>query len=143
VYDPFNARILKLDETGAQISEGIDMRQQLAFTPKASFLLERDRRLYLCDTAHGVLVFDQFATYITTLPYKGIAQLQAFDQQLVFARADSLHSYDMQRFDEKLMPLPDRKDGIVDVSLHQRFLAILYLKQLRLFAWPPNKGSGR
>src|ERR1043165_5684135 len=44
-YDPFGARLLKLDETGAKVSESIDLRQQLSFVPKASFLLERDRRL--------------------------------------------------------------------------------------------------
>lgn len=143
VYDPFNAKLLKLDETGAQVSEGLDLRQQLSFTPKASFLLERDRRIFLCDTAHGVLVFDQFATYITTLPFKGIGTFQAFAGQLVFAKGDTLHSYNMESFDEKLLPLPNKEDGIVDVSLHQRMLAVLYLKQLKLFSWPPPKASGR
>ena len=136
VYDPINAKLLKLDEAGAQISEGTDLRQQLSFVPKASFLLERDRRLYLCDTAQGILVFDQFATYITTLPFKGIATIQAFDQQLVFAAGDTLHSYNMQTFGEKLIPLPLKKDGIVDVSVTQHLLAVLYLNRLVLYAWP-------
>lgn len=139
VYDPFTARLLKLDESGAQVSESIDLRQELSFVPKASFLLERDRRLYLCDTMHGILAFDQFATYITTLPFKGIGTFQAFDQQIVFARGDTLHSYDMQSFGEKLMPLPGKPEGIVDVSLSQHMLVVLYLKRLVLYEWPPGK----
>lgn len=137
VYDPFTARLLKIDESGKEIQQGVDLRQQLSFVPKASFLLERDRRLYLGDTAHGVMVFDQFATYITTLPFKGIGTLQAFDQQLVFARADTLHSYNMESFDEKLLPLPAKQEGIVDVSLNQKLLAVLYLRQLVVYSLPP------
>jgi hypothetical protein len=135
-YDPFTARLLKLDESGKEIQEGIDLRQQLSFVPKAAFLLERDRRLYLGDTAHGIMVFDQFATYVTTLPFIGVGSLQAFDQQLVFARGDTLHSYDMQSFSEKLLPIPAKKDGIVDVSLNQKLLAVLYLKQLIIYSLP-------
>lgn len=135
VYDPINAKLLKLDETGKQIAEGIDLRQQLSFVPRAAHLMERDRRLYLADTAHGILVFDQFATYISTLPFPGVAAFQAFDQQLVYGRGDTLRSYDMQTFRDKLLPLPRREDGIVDVSLSQQGLAVLYLSRLVLYAW--------
>lgn len=138
VYDPVNARLLKLDDAGTQLSEGIDLRQQLSFVPKAAFLLERNRRLYMCDTVHGILVFDQFATYVTTLPFSNVFTLQAFDQQLVFARGDTLHRYDMQSFREMQMPLPLKQDGVVDASLAQKVLAVLYLHRLVFFAWPPS-----
>jgi hypothetical protein len=141
VYDPVNARILKLDESGGQVSESIDLRQQLSFVPKAAYLIERDRRLYLSDTARGILVFDQFATYITTLPFRNVGTFQAFDQQLVFARGDTLHSYDMQHFSEKLMPLPGQSEGIVDVCLNQRRLAILYLGRMAFYEWPLGKAA--
>jgi hypothetical protein len=136
VYDPLSARLLKLDETGTEMSAGIDLRQQLTFVPKASFLIERDRRVYLCDTAQGILVFDQFATYITTLPFKGVSKLQAFDQQLVFAIGSMLHSYDMQTAAEKTIQLPVGNEQMIDVSLSQRLLAILYESRLALYAWP-------
>ncbi len=133
VYDLIAARLLKLDERGIQISESMDLRQQLPFVPRASSLVERDRRLYLCDTAHGILVFDQFATYITLLPFPGVMTVQAFDQQLVFARGDTLHRYNMQTFEEKRVPLPNPEDGIVDVSLSQKALVILYSRWLALY----------
>ncbi len=140
VYDPIGARLLKLDERGTQVSNSIDLRQQLSFVPRAAALLERDRRLYLCDTARGVLVFDQFATYITTLPFRGVASVQAFDQQIIFARGDSLHRYNMQTFEEQSFALPRSKDGIVDVSLSQKGLAVLYLRSLVLYkGFPAGK----
>jgi hypothetical protein len=139
VYDPFNAKLIKVDESGVQITESIDLRQQLSFVPKAGFLLERDRRVYMCDTAQGILVFDQFATYVTTLPFKGIAELQAFDQQIVYSRGDTLHSYNMQTMEEQIMPLPGRQWGIVDVSLSQRALVLLYLNKIGIYSWPLSR----
>jgi hypothetical protein len=138
VYDPISARLLKLDETGTEISAGIDLRQQLSFVPKAGFLIERDRRVYLCDTSQGILVFDQFATYITTLPFKGIKKLQAFDHQLVFADGDVLHNYNMQTAAEKTILLPGGRNNIIDVSLSQRLLTILYERRLVIYEWPPK-----
>jgi hypothetical protein len=138
VYDPLSARLLKLDETGNEISSGIDLRQQLSFVPKARFLIERDRRVYLCDTSQGILVFDQFATYITTLPFKGVNKMQAFDQQLVFAIGDILHSYNMQTAAEQTITLP-RMGNLIDVSLSQRLLVVLYEARLSLYSWPPKE----
>ena len=85
VYDPFNAKLLKLDESGDVARSGNDLRQELSFVPNPCFLLERDRKVYMCDTAHGVLIFDQFATYLSTLPITGVSQLQAFGDQLFIA----------------------------------------------------------
>lgn len=143
VYDPFHARLIKLDEAGRQVSEGIDLRQQLSFVPKAAFLLERDRRIYLSDTAHGILVFDQFATYVTTLPFKGITAFQSFDGQLVFSRGDTLHSYNVQSFSERLLPLPHKEDGIVDVSMSRQSIAVLYLRQFALYRLSGSNAAGR
>jgi len=136
VYDPFNARIIKFDESGRQIMEGIDLRQQLPFVPQAQFLLERDRRLFLCDTLQGILVFDQFATYLTTLPFKGVCELQVFGQQLVFKDGAVLRRYDMQDLRDEQLPLPDLEGAPpLEASLTQRILTIRYAKQLAIFSW--------
>lgn len=125
VYDPVNARLLKLDENVQPIVQGTDLRQQLSFVPKATFLLERDRRLYLCDTAQGILVFDQFGTFINTLPFKGIAKIQAFDQQLVFLKNGQLHSYNLQTGMEQIQIL-SKAEEVVDACIRQKGLVILY-----------------
>lgn len=140
VYDPFNARLLKLDETGGELRGSNDLRQQLNFVPTPSFMLERDRREYVSDTARGILVFDQFATYINTLPLYGVRQLQAFDQQLIYLQGDTLHSYDMRSFADKTLLLP-AADGsrVTGAAIGPHALAVLYPDRLDIFAWPPGK----
>lgn len=140
VYDPFNARIIKFDESGRQVMEGIDLRQQLPFVPQAQFFLERDRRLFLCDTLQGVLVFDQFATYLTTLPFKSVCELQVFGQQLVFRDGTTLHRYNMQDMRDERLPLPVF-DGAAarEASITQRILVARYPEAIAIYSWPDSR----
>jgi hypothetical protein len=140
VYDPFNAKIIKFDESGRQTMEGVDLRQQLPFVPKAQFLLERDRRLFLCDTTQGILVFDQFATYLTTLPFKSVCELQVFGQQVVFKDGTVLHRYNMQDLREEQVPLPGFEGAPpLEASLTQRTLTIRYAQQLAVYSWQESR----
>lgn len=136
VYDPVSARLLKLDENGTRLLEGLDLRQQLPFVPKAGFLLERNRRLYLGDTARGILVFDQFATYITTLPFAHLRGFDVIGSQLVFLKGDALHSYGLQSFQEKILQLPKRGGPVLDARLTRNSLAVLYQDILMIYSLP-------
>jgi hypothetical protein len=136
VYDPVNARLLKLDESGGRKLEGNDLRELLSFVPRATALLERDRRLYLCDSTEGILVFDQFATYITTLPFARLHSFSVYGNRLVFLRGDTLHSYNLQDFQEKQWPLPLRDAALLDARLTQRSLVVLYADRLVVYELP-------
>jgi hypothetical protein len=139
VYDPFNARLLKLNELGRMVRSSNDLRQEIAFVPAPTFMIERDRRVYVSDTAQGILVFDQFSTYINTLPFKGITRLQAFGQQLVYLAGSTLHSYDMKRFAAQMFALPHPDDTIIDAVIGPDILSVLYKKRLAIYGWPPKK----
>ncbi len=139
VYDPFNAKLIKLNEAGDIVRASNDLRQEISFVPNPTFMLDRDRRVYVSDTAQGVLVFDQFASYINTLPLKGISRLQAYDQQLVYLRGSTLHSYDMKRIGAQEYSLPHPEDSIVDAAIGPNTLSVLYKKMLVIYHWPPKK----
>jgi len=136
VYDPFNAKLLKLDEAGEVSRTSNDLRQQINFVPNPTFMLERDRRVYVSDTAKGLLIFDQFASYINTLPLYQVTYLQAFDQQLVYRRQDTLYSYDIKAFAEKNLLLPAAQDSIIAACIGPTTLAVLYRNKLVLYPWP-------
>ena len=135
-YDPFNARLLKLDEEGETVRASNDLRQQTGFVPRPVFMLERDRRVYVCDTLKGILIFDQFANYINLLPLPGVSNLQAFDQQLIYRQGSELHSFDMRLSTDKTMKLPDRQQTILHAVIGTGTLAVLYSDRLVIHAWP-------
>lgn len=136
VYDPVQARIVKLDETGSRALESNDLRELLPFVPAASTLQERDQRLYLNDTSQGVLVFDAFATYITTLPFRHIKSLSVIGKQLVFLQGDTLHRYDMQSFSESYLPVPKRHAAMLDARITRKGLTVLYEDAIIVYALP-------
>jgi hypothetical protein len=136
VYDPFNARLIKMDEAGEIIRTSNDLRQQIDFVPTPVFMLERDRRVYVSDLSRGVIVFDQFANYISTLPLMPVERLQAFDQQLVYRIGNVLHSYDMKSFSAREFPLPKAADHILDATLGPNTLSVLYQHKLVIYPWP-------
>lgn len=136
VYDPFNARLIKVDDAGEITRTSNDLRQQIEEVPTPVFMLERDRRVYVADLSRGVLVFDQFANYISTLPLKPVERLQAFDQQLVYRIGNTLHSYDMKSFSAREFPLPDAAAGIIDAVLGPSTLSVLYKHKLVIYPWP-------
>lgn len=135
VYDPFNARLIKLDESGEIVRNSNDLRQQIGFVPVPVFMLERDRKVYVTDLSKGILIFDQFANYISTLPLLPVEKLQAFDQQLVYRTGNVLHSYDLKTFGEKEFRLPG-SEAILDAALGQNTLSVLYEHHLVIYPWP-------
>ena len=106
VYDQFNARLKKVDDNLKEVAQSNDLRQQLQFVPSPSFMVEKDRRLYLCDTAQGILVFDRYGSYINSLSIYGTDYLQVYDKQLVYLKTDTLHSYNMETVASKVMTFP-------------------------------------
>lgn len=137
VYDPFNARLLKLDETGEMVRTSNDLRQQIPFVPNPSFILERDRRVYVCDSAKGLLIFDQFANYVNTIPLPGIRSLQAFGDQVVYRTGNELHSYDLKLMTEKILLLPaTATEAVVQAQIGPATVAVLYPARLVIYTAP-------
>lgn len=139
VYDKFNARLLKIDENMQQVGESNDLRQQIAEVPEPSYMVERERKLYLCDTINGIYTFDQYGTYINTLTLYGVQQLQVYGTQLVYRHADTLKSYDLRKTTGNELILPHRDIPIITAALGRHTLYVLYADVLILFRMPEEQ----
>lgn len=141
VYDPFNARLHKINEQQEEVSVSNDLRQSAGFAPNATFMTERDRKLYLCDSARGILVFDQFATYINTIPITGLTGLQVFGEQIVYQAIDSLTAYNAHNFSEKKISIPMPASYGSDIRLLQCMMSrgrlyVLHFDRLDIWKIP-------
>jgi hypothetical protein len=128
IFDNLNSRLKKMDEQMNMLSESNDLRQELADVLQPVFMAEQDRKLYLCDTASGVFVFDRYGTYITTFPIKNCKQLQVFGDKLVYPSGTGLMVYDMISFKESRIDLPGT-DDIKGVRVERG----------KLFIWRSNR----
>jgi hypothetical protein len=131
VYDQFTATLNKLDMELNYMVRGNDLRQQLAELPKPGYLLERDRRVYMVDTAQGIHVFDQYGSYINTLPILGVSKLQVVGTQLIYRKDASLIAYDFGKFQETTIPIPEiAGTRILQAAYCRNVLYVLYSDRL-------------
>lgn len=133
VYDQFSATLNKLDMELNYMIRGNDLRQQLSELPAAAYLSERDRKVYLADSIQGVLVFDQYGSYLNTLPFIGVHKIQVVGNQIVYYKENMLHVYDMERSQERSLAVPPlAAKQILDAALCRNVLYVLYEDRLVL-----------
>jgi hypothetical protein len=88
----------------------------------------------MCDSAQGIMVFDQYGSYMNTLMIKDVRQLQVVDNQLIYYRQGALHAYNMQTFAEATIAIPERtQKRILQAALCRNVLYVLYEDSLALY----------
>ena len=134
VYDQFNATLNKLDMQLNTMIQGNDLRQQLSVLPRPTCLLERDRKIYMVDSSQGVLVFDQYGSYLTTLAILGLQNIQVVGTQIIYQKGNALFAYDTHRFDETKIEIPPMEnEAIVQAAYSRGVLYVLYQNRLVLY----------
>ena len=132
-YDPFNARLRKIDDQLREVAQSNDLRQEAGTVPQPSFMVERNWKVFLCDTVRGILTFDRYGNYINTLAIYGVRYLQVYGSQLVYRRDDSLFSWDLNRVTSHVIRIPFGEEGIVNAALVRNTLYVLYTDRLVLY----------
>ena len=133
IYDRFNARLLKIDEQLNKIVESNDLRLQLQNVPDPVFMVERDWKVYLADTARGIFSFDRYGNHVNTIALTGISYLQVLGTRMIYRKEDSLHSWDLTKMVSDLMMIPARTASIVNAAIVRNTLYVLYTDRLVLY----------
>lgn len=133
VYDPFNAKLKKIDEQFNEKSQSNDIRQEAQVVPSPTFMVERDWKVFLCDTANGIFIFDRYANYVNTIDIFNVKYLQVYGSQLLYRHQDSLYSWDMNRITSNVLLIPHKEDHIINAALVRSTLYVLYDEKLVLY----------
>jgi hypothetical protein len=139
IYDQFNVRLKKIDEQLNEIAQSNDIRQEAQSVPSPSFMVERNWKIFLCDTARGIYTFDRYGNYINTLSIYGVKYLQVFGPQLLFRHQDTMYSWDMNKASFNTLLIPFGQDGIVNAAIVRSTLYVLYADRLTLYRLPKDK----
>lgn len=123
-YDNTDFKLKKIDEAGKVFLESQPLNVLLEQAPNPNFMLERDSKVYMNDTAIGILVFDIFGSYEKTIPLKGLKKFQILQDQIVYFDNHQLNSYSSLTLDLKSLALPDTTDVSLAVLEKER-LAVL------------------
>lgn len=134
-YDPNNARILKFSDNGTISFQSNDLRQSLGIALSPSYIIEREKTLFISDTTNGLLAFDRFGSHLYTAPVTGLHYFQIVDGQLFFLRGDQLVRNILADFSEKVLPLPPVVHLPISFAIASGKLWVLTSSGLYLFKY--------
>jgi hypothetical protein len=131
VYDPAG-RLLKIDDR-LEIKHSYLLRNMLDYSVSPSHLVERERILYMTDTAQGILQFDRFGFYRTVYRFSA-AESNVLNGYIVYYHQGSLHSYHTKSLRSATVQLPNPED-ILNARLEKNLIFILRNEKLDIYTF--------
>jgi hypothetical protein len=96
-------------------------------------LVEQGNHVFLFFPGHEVFIFDRFGTFLKSIPIGECLFAKAAADQIVFIKANTLHTLDIKTLEEKMLPLP--VDNILDFFYHPGLHKLSLLTSGGLFVY--------
>jgi len=129
IYDKQNCILISYNKNLQVVNKGSKLNVLIGENTNPNCLIAKNNQIYMNIPEIGILVFDQFGTYLKTIPIKLLASFQIQNDELMYCKLDSqllvfkLNKLDLKTNAEKNIILPDR-EGILDAKLEQDKLYI-------------------
>ncbi|MBK8443224.1 MAG: hypothetical protein IPL35_07320 [Sphingobacteriales bacterium] len=133
-YDTKAGKLKKINTQYEIIQESLDLNQLFGENIRPNFLTEYDRRVYMNIPDMGIIVFDMYGNYYTSIPVAGLEHFQVIKDNIVYFSEGKLQllSWDSD-FKVKSMAIPNT-EAIKNVRLESGRLYILDQKSLQVYA---------
>lgn len=95
-------------------------------------IIEQDNGIYILNK-EGIDVFDSFLTYVKTIPIKDVANIQIFENEIIYLEDNNLLSYNVKTLQYKEMSIP-KTDKILATQLVKNGLVVLSVDTLFLYS---------
>ncbi|WP_121353974.1 NHL repeat-containing protein [Flavisolibacter nicotianae] len=106
VFDQYDNKLKKLDESGNLLLETPDFRQLFASSVTPQKIISDNGLVYLADSAQGLFVFDHYGTYKRTIPLKNGGDLDVWSGKVVRLSDGAVRVYNPDLFTEQARRLP-------------------------------------
>ena len=124
VFDVADLQVKKLNKDGSTILQSANVRQfTQANSIMPTFMYDNNDRLFVNDSAIGIMVFDVFTNYIKTITLKGIVDFKILGDDLYFCKNKVLYDYNLKGLLQKSIQMPD-SISISDFSIEKDRLFI-------------------
>jgi len=112
VYDPVRFLLVRFNQQLQETVRITNLNQILGYAPEPDFMNEYESILYINDPSRGILRFDIFGTYLSTIPIKNLTNFQVSDKQLFYSKENgSLIAYGLKTLQRDTLELPLKKHG--------------------------------
>lgn len=135
VYDQYDNKLKKIDESGNKLLETPDFRQLFNFRFSPQQIINDNGLVYLADTASGVLVFDNYGTFKRKIVWPSFRYLSVWNGKLVRLDGNALLVYDPATFREQRQALPSSFRPYRHSFTHRNQLITFSSDTLQVYRW--------
>lgn len=132
VYDQLNQQLRKLTNQFGIESQSVNLYQQTGFALQPSAMHASDQYVYLYDQKKGLLQFDRFGNYLTSIKTGAIAGFQVRGDQLLVLKDKQWDCYSMDSPEWRNCVIFDEK--VLQVSEGNKRLAVLTNQLVKIYA---------
>lgn len=123
-YDPLDYRLVKTDQNLNVQLETEYLNQLISPDIDPIAMLEKDNRLYVVDSILGIMMFDQFGSYYTTLPIVGVTKIWVRKKSLYYVVNGTLGRYDLISKEHTAITIPSIDSPIIRVRAENDLLML-------------------
>lgn len=135
VYDNNVFRLKKYNAQGQLLAQSADLSLLLNTTLNPIHLKEVDGQVYLNDPAVGLILFDLFGQYISTIGIRELENYQIIDEQLAYRVGETIRVYNLKsNLESKLLELKLSKE-VEQVRLAKDYYFTLASESLKVWEW--------
>ena len=103
----------------------------ICFNVSSNFMKEYNNTLYLNNPSTGILVFDQYGTYVKNIAILGLESFQVTEKGIFFRQNNKIKKYEFKSLDTFELPLPDT--NITGLAVDKNRLFVLTGKNVKLY----------
>ncbi len=137
IFDQADNKLKKITDSYEIIHESLSIVELLGMEITPSYMVERGNMIYMNVPDLGVMVFDMFGTYYTSISNstffkEDIGQFQVVNNKIVYFHEGYVHIYDAFTREPESIPIPKSR-GLIDVRLEKGNLFMLNESELQFY----------
>jgi hypothetical protein len=126
IFDLQDYQLKKIDLNLQLKSESGNLMQTLGYSPFPNFMLEWDNYIYMNNPTTGILVFDQYGTFIKTIAITELKSFQIIGNDLLYIKDNKMMKHNLKTLEESEVLLPSH-DNLVGGRIENPSVGQLYL----------------
>jgi hypothetical protein len=124
VFDEYDSKLKKIDESGNLLLETSDFRNALGQTIIPQRIINSNGFVYLADPVNGIFAFDNYGTFKRKIPLQNWKSFSLFNNRIVTTGPDFISLYDPSNMLEKRYRLPSFQPYFHSFITSNRFVTL-------------------
>jgi hypothetical protein len=133
LFDEDDAMLKKIDDNGMVLMSTVDFRNIFDSIPSPEQILDRDKFVYLYDTAKGFYTFDYYGSFKTRIPFLNWSSIDVIANNLYGFSNNLLHQYKPGSLNLREYVLPVSFNNALQIKAGNNKLFVLQKEGLLQF----------